>query len=150
MPQQSPLPIPSRPHWRELSQIAAIQLASFRKDLAYKWWMLAFFWLTPGVTFWVTRDAATVTGCIITDMHRGRIRIMNIAVHPQYRQQGIGKALMAAALDSRPHTSVVLMVQEDNTAARSLYTGLGFERTGYAASYYGAGNAGIEMTLKRA
>ena len=150
MQQQSTQPIPSRPTWRELSGIAAIQLASFRKDLAYKRWMLVIFWMLPGIMFLATRDDDRVTGSIIADIHRGKIRIMNIAVDPAYRKQGLGQILMHAAIDAKPNMSVVLMVQEENTAARALYTGMGFERTGYSASYYGPGYAGIEMTLKRA
>lgn len=149
MPQHFDMPEPTRPTWRELAQVTAIQSASFRKDLAYKRWMLVFFWLLPGVTFLITRAGETVTGCIIADVFRGRIRIMNIAVHPEYRQQGIGRTLMKAVIEPRADVSVVLMVQEENSAARALYTQLGFRRTGYAASYYGAGNAGIEMTLNR-
>lgn len=140
---------PSRARWGELRAIAEIQRASFRRDLAYKWWMLAFFWCTPGVTFLATRSSGVVTGAIIADMHRSRIRIMNIAVHPDHRHQGVGTLLMHAVLDQHPHTSAVLMVQEHNTAAQELYKQLGFIRTGYLNSYYGQGNPGIEMTLNR-
>lgn len=135
--------------WRDLHDLAEIQRASFRSDLAYKWWMMALFWLMPGVTFLVTRDGETVTGSIIADLYRGRIRIMNIAVHPDYRHRGIGTRLMNAALDVHPEKSVTLMVQEHNAGAQNLYKHLGFIRTGVHDSYYGTGNAGIEMTLKR-
>lgn len=135
--------------WGDLAELAAIQRASFRRDLAYKRWMLAFFWLTPGVNFNVARHGETITGSIIADIHRGRVRIMNIAVHPDYRHRGIGTMLMQAALDAHPDKSVVLMVQEHNTAAQELYKQLGFTRSGFSASYYGSGNAGIEMTLTR-
>lgn len=140
---------PVRPEWRELRDVARIQEASFRRDLAYKWWMLLFFWLTPGVTFLITRDDKTVTGCIISDTHRGSIRIMNIAVHPDYRHQGVGTQLMKHVMDKRPNLSVVLMVQDHNASAQALYSKLGFVRTGYQRAYYGPGNPGIEMTLKR-
>lgn len=145
--QHSPQPI--RPRWSDLSAVARIQLASFRRDLAYRRWMLAFFWLIPGVTFLISRDGSVVTGSIIADSHRGRIRIMNIAVHPDYRHRGIGQLLMRAVMDERPTASVVLMVQDHNTAAQRLYEKLGFVRTGYHPAYYGSGNPGIEMTLKR-
>ena len=135
--------------WGDLGELAAIQRASFRRDLAYKRWMLAFFWLIPGVTFLVARDGEAATGSIIADVHRGRVRIMNIAVHPEYRHQGIGTMLMHAVLDAQPGKSVVLMVQEHNTAAQELYKRLGFKRSGFSSSYYGTGNAGIEMTLTR-
>lgn len=140
---------PRRAEWRDLRAIAAIQRASFRHDLAYKWWMLAFFWLMPGVTFLATYDGPVVTGAIISDLHRGRIRIMNIAVHPDYRKRGIGTLLMQAVLDEQPRVSAVLMVQEHNAAAQAMYRQLGFQRTGYHAAYYGRGNPGIEMTLTR-
>lgn len=135
--------------WRDLRDLAAIQRASFRRDLAYKWWMLAFFWLMPKVTFLVTRDGDRATGSIIADIDRGRIRIMNIAVHPDYRQRGIGTKLMNGVLNQNPRLSAVLMVQEHNITAQTLYTRLGFVRTGVQNAYYGSGNPGIEMTLKR-
>lgn len=140
---------PSRAQWGDLRAIAAIQRASFGRELAYKWWMLAFFWLTPGVTFLAIYEGASVTGTIIADMDRGRIRIMNIAVHPEYRHRGIGTTLMQAVLDQHPKASAVLMVQEHNTAAQAMYRQLGFQRSGYHAAYYGTGNPGIEMTLTR-
>lgn len=149
MSQQDSQPEPIRPEWRDLSDVARIQKASFRRDLAYKRWMLVFFWLMPGVTFLITRDSDTVTGCIISDTHRGRIRIMNIAVHPDHRQRGIGKVLMQTVMAQHPDRSVILMVQEHNTAAQQMYLRLGFVRTGVHRGYYGAGNPGIEMTLKR-
>lgn len=149
MPQQDSLPEPIRPRWRDLAQIARIQKASFRRDLAYKHWMLAFFWLLPGVTFLITREGDIVTGCIISDTHRGKSRIMNIAVHPEYRKRGIGRLLMNTVIAQHPDRSVVLMVQEHNAAAQQLYIQLGFTRTGYHPAYYGPSNPGIEMTLKR-
>lgn len=148
MSQQS-LPTPIRPRWRDLSEIAQIQKASFRRDLAYKRWMLAFFWLLPGVTFLITRGEEAITGCIISDTHRGHTRVMNIAVHPDYRHRGVGRHLMNTVINAEPNRSVILMVQDHNTAAQQLYSQLGFIRTGYHPAYYGSGNPGIEMTLKR-
>lgn len=149
MPPPGPIAQPVRPRWQHLADVAAIQRASFRSDLAYKRWMLMFFMLTPGVTFLVTKEAETITGNIIADTHRGMIRIMNIAVHPDYRQRGIGRLLMTTVMEQRPESSVILMVQEHNTQAQNLYSSLGFVRTGYSAAYYGRGYPGIEMTLKR-
>ena len=149
MPHEATQLQPIRPEWRDLGDVARIQAASFRRDLAYKRWMLVFFWLLPGVTFLITKDEGTVTGCIISDTSRGKVRIMNIAVHPDYRQRGIGRVLMNTVIGQKPDLPVVLMVQEHNIGAQSLYSKLGFERTGFHPGYYGTGNPGIEMTLKR-
>lgn len=149
MPHEATLPQPIRPAWRDLDDVARIQVASFRRDLAYRRWMLVFFWLIPGVTFLIMKDGETVTGCIISDINRGKVRVMNIAVDPDYRHRGIGRLLMKTVIDQKPGLPVVLMVQEHNTAAQQLYSDLGFVRTGFHPAYYGTGNPGIEMTLKR-
>jgi GNAT superfamily N-acetyltransferase len=56
--------------------------------------------------------------------------IANVAVHPDYRRQGIARKLVRAALDSVESKSavrVVLQVDIDNTDAVNLYTQIGFE-----------------------
>ena len=56
------------------------------------------------------------------------LAIEEIAVLPQYRRFGVGRALVAAAL-ARAQTAL-LTVSEKNTAARALYKGLGFQQVG--------------------
>ena len=50
--------------------------------------------------------------------------IEEVAVLPEFRRMGIGRALVSQALSSAP--SAVLSVSEANTAARALYRSLGF------------------------
>ncbi len=55
--------------------------------------------------------------------------IANVAVHPDYRRRGIGRALTQAALeeiDRRGRMETWLQVDEDNPAAVNLYRGMGF------------------------
>jgi ribosomal protein S18 acetylase RimI-like enzyme len=57
--------------------------------------------------------------------------ITNVAVHPDFRGQGIGHELTKAALDqarNKGARSVVLEVETDNAPAQQLYHELGFER----------------------
>ncbi len=59
--------------------------------------------------------------------------IANVAVHPDYRQRGIGRALTARALEvirDRGNRAAWLQVREENQPAVQLYHSLGFvERT---------------------
>jgi GNAT superfamily N-acetyltransferase len=69
--------------------------------------------------------------------------VANVAVHPDYRRQGIALAMMQASLDlarSQHGEWVALQVEADNSAAQELYKQLGFatyetlliwERTGF-------------------
>jgi ribosomal-protein-alanine N-acetyltransferase len=51
--------------------------------------------------------------------------IEEVAVLPEFRRMGVGRALVASAL-SRDAAGAVLSVNEDNKAARQLYRSLGF------------------------
>jgi ribosomal-protein-alanine N-acetyltransferase len=65
--------------------------------------------------------------------------ITNIAIHPDYRGKGLGKALLkhmmqlAASLGSMKMT---LEVRVSNEIAQSLYRKMGFEATGIRPRYY--------------
>jgi ribosomal-protein-alanine N-acetyltransferase len=65
--------------------------------------------------------------------------IATIAVEPQMRGQGIGRAMMETLLaDARSQgmLSVTLEVRRSNLAARSLYQRFGFEEVGVRIRYY--------------
>ncbi len=58
--------------------------------------------------------------------------LSNVAVHPDYRGQGLGRALVEASLDyAAVHGArwVTLQVREGNQVARHLYVSLGFRDT---------------------
>lgn len=61
---------------------------------------------------------------------RPLLNIHDLAVLPQYRGKGIGRALLAGAEEharQRGCCKLTLEVQEDNTRARALYRRFGFE-----------------------
>ncbi len=65
--------------------------------------------------------------------------VMNVAVSPDYRRQGIGESLMIAlgeALASKGIETLTLEVRASNEAAISLYTRLGYEQVGRRPNYY--------------
>ncbi len=69
----------------------------------------------------------------------GQGDIQTIAVAPQARRHGLGRALMVALLDEarrRETTEVFLEVRADNPNAEALYVSLGFEQIAVRPKYY--------------
>lgn len=69
----------------------------------------------------------------------GQADIQTIAVAPEARRQGLGRALVVALLDearARAAHEVFLEVRADNPNARDLYTSLGFEQIAVRPQYY--------------
>lgn len=65
--------------------------------------------------------------------------ITNIAVHPEYRNAGIGSLLLGRLVDIARAEGVARMtleVREGNIAAQSLYMKFGFVSEGIRKSYY--------------
>lgn len=62
--------------------------------------------------------------------------LTHLEVHPTFRKHGTGTALTLAAereLAARGHEQVALAVEESNTDAMRLYTGLGYRDWGHGA-----------------
>ncbi len=139
-----------RASWRDLRGVAAIQKASFRPGLAYSLSGLSVLSIFPGVAFLVARsNTLPVAGCVIADRHRGNIRIMNLAVEPSARRQGIGTALLRGVETAFPTGDIVLMAEEWNTGAQALYERAGYQRSDTTKDYYGKGRHGILMKNTR-
>lgn len=66
--------------------------------------------------------------------------ITNVAVAPQMRGQGIGRAIMLemmrAAYNTRGAAYMTLEVREKNHVAQNLYHSLGFKKEGVRPKYY--------------
>jgi len=65
--------------------------------------------------------------------------ITNIAVHPQKRRQGIGKALLCALISYARENGIIgltLEVRSKNIPAISLYKSFGFKEAGLRRNYY--------------
>lgn len=77
------------------------------------------------------------------------VSILNLAVDPEFRRAGLGRALVelvvAEALE-RGLSQVTLEVRENNDAARTLYSALGFVQTGRRKDYYAKSDHALIMT----
>lgn len=117
---------PGRP--ADLEAIVAIQQAS---PEAARWNPLDYFLYD----LLVSEVAGRVTGFVVWRVTApGEVEILNLAVSPEMRRQGTGRALLGAALD--PRAEVFLEVRTSNQVARKFYTRLGFREVGTRPNYY--------------
>ena len=70
----------------------------------------------------------------------GEADMMNLAVSPAYRRQGLGRALVLALCESLRQkmqaTVLTLEVRDSNAPAAALYASLGFAQIGLRKNYY--------------
>lgn len=96
--------------------------------------------LNNKLSLWmVAIDNERVVGYVGSQTILGETDMMNIAVHPNYRKQGIGTALIVGligALELRGSHSLMLEVRASNISAISVYEKLGFSEVGRRKNYY--------------
>ena len=81
------------------------------------------------------------------------VHILNLAVHPNYRERRLGRTLVELVLDEaeQHHARLItLEVRRENTAATALYRSLGFSERGVRRNYYGSGHDALIMSRTRA
>jgi len=108
----------------------------------------------PGVLALVAEDGP-VRGFILARMAGEEAEILTLAVDPDMRRRGAGRALvLAAAAQTRllGAGALFLEVAQDNPAALALYAGLGFEAAGRRTNYYARPDGGRidALILRRA
>ena len=87
----------------------------------------------------VALDGDRVAGYVGSQTVLGGSDMMNLAVLPEYRKQGIGERLvneLAEHLKENGASCLVLEVRQSNEPAISLYTKLGFQQVGLRPNYY--------------
>jgi len=102
--------------------------ASFREALGATW--------TFGL---VAESPRVVAGYLIARELAGSGEILNVAVTPDARRHGIGRALLEEGLRMlRQHAvgEVFLEVRESNLGAQALYVTAGFRPVGQRSAYY--------------
>ena len=135
--------------WADLPAVARLQKRAFRPGLAYRLSTLALLRIWPGARFLVARRGQAIVGCAIGDRHEGEARVINLAVDPDARRQGIGSTLLGALEEALPGGDAILMVEADNHGARALYERSGYVAAGHATNYYGRGRHGVWMRKRR-
>ena len=79
-----------------------------------------------------------VTGFALTRQVLDEEEILLIAIRPEFRGQGRGKALLQDVIDNARARSVARMFLEmrDGNSAEHLYRSFGFEKIGHRPGYY--------------
>ena len=84
-------------------------------------------------------DGETVAGYVGSQTVLDETDMMNVAVHPDFRRQGVARALILALigeLKKRGSRCLTLEVRASNDPARALYESLGFAHVGTRRNYY--------------
>jgi ribosomal-protein-alanine N-acetyltransferase len=127
----------------DLEQVQAIDQASFSMPWpasAYQYELTQ----NPASMLWVAEtdesiEKKKVVGMIIVWRILDEAHIATIAVHPDYRRQGIGKILLRFALDWAARNGAqraMLEVRASNQSAQALYLQFGFEVVSRRPRYY--------------
>jgi len=96
--------------------------------------------LTNPLSLWlVAMEGEQTVGYVGSQTVMDETDMMNIAVDPDFRRQGIAEMLINAlveALDSRGSRCLTLEVRASNDPAKNLYEKLGFLQIGRRKNYY--------------
>lgn len=121
----------------DVPQIAALEAACFSapwdaSSLAAE--------LENPLSLWLTAaEGQTVAGYIGSQSVLGEADMMNLAVAPSHRRQGIARALvleLIRELTAAGVTCLTLEVRAGNAPALALYESLGFAEIGLRKNYY--------------
>jgi ribosomal-protein-alanine N-acetyltransferase len=94
---------------------------------------------------------ATLVGYSCTWRVADEVHLLNVAVHPERRGVGTGRALVEDVIaEARGGSArlISLEVRAGNVVARRLYRRLGFRDVGVRRAYYGPGQDAIVMELR--
>lgn len=96
--------------------------------------------LNNSLSYWlVAEDNGIVAGYVGSQSVLDAADVMNVAVSPDYRRQGIGQALingLIAHLQEENVIALLLEVRVSNAPAIALYEKMGFVQVGRRPKYY--------------
>ena len=80
-----------------------------------------------------------VAGFMIYELHKSRLHVLNFAVHPDYRRQGVGQTMtnkLISKLTSQRRTRILLEVKETNVEAQQFFKAQGFRAVQILKDFY--------------
>jgi ribosomal-protein-alanine N-acetyltransferase len=126
--------------------LAAIHAAAFPPDEIWSSKVISLHIGLPGGFGFADKRGGMILARTIMD----EAEILTLAVLPEARRLGLGRALLRAAMRQAAATdarTMFLEVAEENTAARHLYTSQGFTEVGRRKRYYANGDDALVMRV---
>ncbi len=127
----------------DIDQVMSIEQASFSMPWSRNLFLSEF--RSPGISTLMVALAdgpvRTVGGYIVIWLVEDEMHILNLAVTPSLRRQGIARKLVLAAIkraDQKGAKRAFLEVRASNAVAQKLYLDLGFTGTSLRRDYYDA------------
>jgi ribosomal-protein-alanine N-acetyltransferase len=87
----------------------------------------------------VAEHGERVVGFMVYELHKTKLHILNFAVHPEFRRQGVGQQMMAkliTKLSTHRRTRVTLEVRETNLPAQLFFSNQDFVAMRVLRNYY--------------
>jgi ribosomal-protein-alanine N-acetyltransferase len=123
----------------DLPELLAIELGSFNQPWS-KASFLSELRKAPASLYLIRKEPlASILGYICFWTVADEIQLLNLAVHPDYRRQGLGRLLMTFLLlraEEKGISKVFLEVRPSNQVAIALYRSLGFKNLYRRPGYY--------------
>jgi len=146
----SAVPIPQI-HYRRMRVADLAEVAQLEKELYAFPWSIGNFRdsVTAGYDCWVITHGEAVVGYAVLMIALDEAHLHNIAVAPEWQNQGIGRAFLTHMIQVARDAAcqiVYLEVRPSNLAARHLYRKLGFQQIAIRPEYYPA-SSGREDAL---
>ena len=124
----------------DLQEVLKIENECFTDPWSETYFMLSLKRPRSYEYFYIAQRERTIVGYIVFSLLYEEAHILNIAVPVAYRRQGIGKYLIASALEmieAQDGREVFLEVAVSNLPAQYLYRQFGFRICGIRKNYYG-------------
>ncbi len=136
---------------RDLNSVREIERLSFPLDAWPLIEMIGVLSL-PSIERWKALDGDKLVGFVAADIRRRQqlAWIATIAVHPDYRERGIGAELMKKVESLVGMPRMRLSVRSSNRVAQKLYQSRGYEQIDVWPRYYQGGEDAIVMEKKLA
>lgn len=87
----------------------------------------------------VAEQSEKVVGFMIYELHKSKLHILNFAVHPAYRRNGVGAQMITkliSKLSGHRRTRITLEVRETNLSAQQFFRAQSFRAVRVLRAYY--------------